>query len=202
LPLRGAALKITVRGMTGTPKHLGMQALEAGMTHILDSPNERGTLEMIVRRPRREEREVLEAGELHPDEGLQGDNWKERGSSRTADGSADPDVQLTLMNARVIALLGQEKTRWPLAGDQLYVDFDLSQKNVPAGTRLEIGSTLIEVTPHPHTGCKKFTARFGLDAMKFVNSETGRQLNLRGINAKIVRPGSIRVGDSVRKVST
>jgi hypothetical protein len=170
------------------------------MERILASPKDRGTLEMIVRRPRREEREVLDSGELDPAAGLRGDTWKERGSARTPDGSADPDVQLTLMNARVIALLAQDKTHWPLAGDQLFVDLDLSEANVPAGTRLEIGSALIEVTPHPHTGCKKFTARFGLEAMKFVNSETGRQLHLRGVNAKIVRAGEVRVGDSIRKV--
>ena len=185
--------------MTTVPKHLEMGELQAGMASILASPKDRGTLEMIVRRPQREQREILESGELDPAVGLRGDNWKERGSSKTPDGSADPDVQITLMNARVIALLAQEKTHWPLAGDQLFVDFDLSEANVPAGTRLEIGSAVIEVSPHPHTGCKKFTARFGVEAMKFVNSDTGRQLHLRGVNAKIVRGGSVRVGDSVLK---
>ena len=201
LAIAQRSLKIAAPGMTSAPKHLEMQQLEAGIAHILDSPKAEGTLEMIVRRPRCAEREVLGTGELHPAEGLRGDNWKERGSTRTPDGSADPDVQLTLMNARVIALLAQDKTHWPLAGDQLYVDFDLSEANVPAGTQLEIGSALIEVTPPPHTGCKKFTARFGLNAMHFVNSPTGRQLHLRGINAKIVRAGSVRVGDSVTKVN-
>ncbi len=177
-----------------------MEELEAGLEHILCSPREQGTLEMIVRRPRREEREVLVAGDLHPAEGLRGDTWKERGSSNTPDGSADPNVQLTLINTRLIALLAQEKTHWPLAGDQLFVDFNLSEDNVPAGTQLAIGSAIIEVTPPPHTGCKKFTARFGLDAMKFVNSPRGKQLHLRGINARIVKGGEVRVGDSVKKL--
>jgi len=132
-------------------------------------------------------------------DGLVGDNWKARGSRSTPDGSANPDMQLNVMNARVIELLAQSKDRWALAGDQLFVDFDLSETNVPAGTRLAIGKAVIEVTPPPHTGCKKFSARFGVDAMKFVNSPEGKQLHLRGINAKIVQPGIIRVGDGVSK---
>lgn len=177
-----------------------MEVLEAGLEQILLSPKERGTVEMIVRRPQREAREVIEEGELNPAEGLIGDNWKLRVNGTTPDATANIETQLTLMNARVIALLAQEKTFWPLAGDQLFVDLDLSEVNVPAGTQIEIGSAIIEVTPPPHTGCKKFTARYGLDAMKFVNSPRGKELHLRGINAKIVRAGKVKVGDSVRKV--
>jgi MOSC domain-containing protein YiiM len=104
------------------------------------------------------------------------------------------------MNARVIALIAQDEDRWPLAGDQLFVDLDLSKTNLPAGTRLALGSAVIEVTAEPHTGCRKFVDRFGLDAMQFVNSEAGRRLQLRGINAKVVQGGTIRVGDLVRKI--
>jgi MOSC domain-containing protein YiiM len=154
---------------------------------------------MIVRRPAVNEREVLTQAVLSLREGLEGDNWRSRGSSRTPDGSAHPGMQLNLMNARVIALIAQEKARWPLAGDQLYVDLDLSEDNLPPGTRLSLGTALIEVTAVPHLGCKKFVARFGLDAMKFVNSPLGRQLHLRGINAKVIRPGHIRQGDIVQK---
>ena len=96
--------------------------------------------------------------------------------------------------------MAQQKERWPLAGDQLYIDLDLSGESLPAGSRLAIGGAVLEVSSIPHMGCKKFVARFGLDAMKFVNSEIGRQLNLRGINAKVVQPGTIRVGDVVKKV--
>jgi MOSC domain-containing protein YiiM len=132
--------------------------------------------------------------------GLDGDNWKSRGSTRTPDGSANPETQITVMNARVIALLSPDKDRWPLAGDQLYVDFDLSETNVPAGTRLAIGEAVIEVTPPPHTGCGKFAARFGKDAVKFVNSEQGKALHMRGINTKVVKSGAIRAGDVVKKI--
>jgi hypothetical protein len=186
--------------MTSAPKYLSMDALEAGMEQILLSPKNHGTIEMIVRRPRREERQVLDEGELHPAEGLVGDSWKLRVNGTAPDASANIDTQLTLMNSRVVALLAQEKTYWPLAGDQLFVDLDLSEANLPPGTLVELGSAIIEVTPPPHTGCKKFTARFGLDAMKFVNSPRGKELHLRGVNAKIVQAGKVRVGDSVRKV--
>ena len=115
-------------------------------------------------------------------------------------GEPHPDMQLNIMNARVIALVAGSRDRWALAGDQLYIDLDLSADNLPAGTRLSIGSAIVEVTAVPHTGCGKFAARFGVDAVKFVNSPVGRQLNLRGINAKVIQPGTIRVGDVARKV--
>jgi hypothetical protein len=181
-------------------KHLTMAELEAGLDTIRQSPKEEGVIALIVRRPQVDAREVLEEGELDLVEGLLGDTWKVRGSSRTPDGAAHPDMQLNVMNARVIALLAREKDRWPLAGDQLFIDMDVSSENLPPGTRLALGSAVIEVTDQPHTGCKKFEARFGLDALKFVNSPLGRQLQLRGVNAKVTQPGVIRVGDFVKKI--
>lgn len=181
-------------------KHLTLTELEEGLDEIRQSPKDEGVLEMIVCRPRVNEREVLAEGELHPREGLVGDSWKNRGSSRTADGAAHPEMQLNIMNSRVIALVAQGKDRWPLAGDQLYLDLDLSAENLPAGTHLALGTAVIEVTAQPHTGCKKFVERFGLEAMKFVNSEVGKQLHLRGINAKVLEPGVIRIGQVAKKL--
>ena len=154
-----------------------------------------------MRRPQVGEREILQDGRLDLVEGLVGDSWKIRSSRRTADGTAHPDMQLNLMNSRVVQLLAQDKGRWHLAGDQLYVDLDLSEANLPPGTRLAIGSAVIEVTAEPHTGCSKFVERFGLDAMTFVNARERRDLHLRGINARVVTPGAIRVGDRVVKLS-
>jgi hypothetical protein len=177
-----------------------MEELEAGLDAIRQSPKNEGVLELIVRRPRLGEREVLQEGTLDVADGLVGDTWSTRGSSRSKDGLAHPDMQLNVMNSRVIALVAQERERWHLAGDQLFVDLDLSGENLPPGTRLALGSAVIEVTPQPHTGCQKFVSRFGMDAMKFVNSPMGRQLNLRGINAKVVLPGVIRVRDAAKKL--
>ena len=173
-------------------KHLTMEELEAGIDEICRSPKDDGVLELIVRRPHMSAREVLQDGELDPVYGLVGDNWKARGGLH-------PDTQLNVMNSRVAALVAQDRSRWPLAGDQLFIDLDLSEANLPAGTRLSLGSAVIEVTPQPHTGCGKFISRFGVDAAKFVNSPLGRELNLRGINAKVIEGGRIRVGDIVRK---
>jgi hypothetical protein len=184
----------------GDLKHLTLETLEARLDEIRQSPKDEGVLELIVRRPETDAREVLEEGVLDLAEGLLGDTWKIRGSTRTKDGSPHPDMQLNLMNSRVIALLAQRKDRWALAGDQLFVDLDLSDANLPPGTRLALGSAVIEVTDQPHTGCHKFQARFGRDAGKFVNSAVGKELHLRGINARVVQPGVIRVGDVVSKV--
>jgi hypothetical protein len=181
-------------------KHLSIKELEAGLEEICRSPRDCGLLELIVRRPSVGAREVLEQGELSLTEGLVGDSWANRGSSRTADGSAHPDMQLNVMNVRVIALVAQDRARWHLAGDEIYVDLDLSEENLPPGTRLGLGSAIIEVTAQPHTGCKKFVERFGNDAVRFVNSPLGKRLRLRGLNARVVQPGVIRVGEMVCKV--
>jgi len=179
---------------------LTTEELHAGLEGIRQSPKDEGVLELIVRRPRIGEREVLDEGQLDIVDGLVGDTWSTRGSRRSKDGLAHPDMQLNIMNARAIALVAQDRERWHLAGDQLFMDLDLSGENLPPGTRLAIGSAVIEVTAEPHTGCQKFVSRFGLDAMKFVNSPVGRELNLRGINARVVKPGTIRVRDVAKKV--
>jgi hypothetical protein len=171
------------------------------LDEIRQSPKDGGRLEMIVRRPESEQREVLQEGRLDAAEGLLGDNWKERSSARTPDGSPHPDMQLTIMNTRLIALLAQDKSRWQLAGDQLFIDMDLSEQNLPPGTQLALGSAVIEITDQPHTGCKKFSARFGLDAITFVSSDAGKELRLRGIYARVIQPGAIRVGDIAKKIA-
>jgi len=181
-------------------EHLSVTELEAGLERIRQALKDNGTLKMIVRRPRDDERETVDHAELDLQQGLVGDNWKTRGSKHTPDGSAPLYAQITVMNARCTALLAQSEERWGLAGDQLYVDFDLSEENIPPGTRLGIGSAVIEVSAEPHSGCKKFSARFGVEAMKFVNSPEGKRLHLRGINAKIIQAGTIRVGDMVSKI--
>lgn len=181
-------------------KHLTMEELEAALDHLRQAPKDDGVLHLIVRRPQTDEREVLEEAELDPVRGLIGDNWYVRGSSKTPDGSAHPEMQINIMNARVTALVAQEKDRWQLAGDQLYIDMDLSKVNLPARSRFAIGSAVLEVSPLPHTGCHKFVSRFGHDAMKFVNSTVGKELCLRGINAKVVQGGVVKVGETARKI--
>lgn len=189
-------------GQTVPMQHLNTDQLEAGLDLIRDSPTDRGRLEMIVRRPRAEEREVMPACELSVTEGLIGDDWVNRPSSRTADGGPHPDMQITVINSRLLRLVAVDPDRMVLAGDQLAADLDLSTDNLPAGTRLAIGEAIIEVTSEPHTGCKKFSSRFGQDALRFVNSTVGRELRLRGLNAKVVKPGVIRAGDRLSKTDS
>jgi hypothetical protein len=178
-----------------------MEYLAAGLEHIRQSPAAEGTLELIVCRPGVDARQILDEGHLDLLVGLSGDSWPTRTSRARPDGGPDPDAQLTVMNARCAALLaGPSEARWALAGDQLYLDFDLSATNLPAGSRLAIGEAVIEITAKPHRGCAKFSARFGPAATRFVNTGAGRALNLRGRNARVAVPGPVRRGDPVRRL--
>ena len=181
-------------------EHLDLATLEGGLDHVRRAPADHGTLELIVRRPAVDAREQLDEGTLDLTAGLVGDTWSSRPSKSTPDGSPDPVAQLTVMNVRAAALVAVKPERRELAGDQLFVDLDLSLDNLPPGTRLSLGSAVIEVSAKPHTGCAKFQARFGNDALRLVNSPDGRALRLRGLNARVVTPGTVRRGDTVRKL--
>jgi MOSC domain-containing protein YiiM len=173
--------------------HLELAVLEAGLPTVRESPADDGTVEMIIRRPATDEREVVDEARLDTVAGVVGDKWVGEDGNTLR--------QVTVMNARAAALVAGARERWPLAGDQIYVDLDLSEANLPPGTRLELGTAILEVSTEPHRGCKKFAARFGLDALRFVNSTVGYALHLRGINTRVVQPGVVRVGDQIKVVS-
>jgi MOSC domain-containing protein YiiM len=183
--------------MRQTPE---LTRLEDSLDHIREAPADGGTVELIARRPAEDERELLTEARLDTHEGLVGDTWLVRGSRHTADGGPNPESQITLMNARAAAAIAGERQHWALAGDQIYVDLDLSQTNLPPGSRIQIGSAVIEFSETPHTGCAKFSARFGNDALRFVNSPVGRELRLRGANCRVVMAGVVRPGDAIRKL--
>lgn len=178
-------------------QHLSRAQLEAGLGHVLDSPRAGGALVLLVRRPAVGVRELTAEATLDQASGVVGDNWLDRGSSSTPDRSADPQRQVTVMNARLAELVAGSRDRIPLAGDQLYVDLDISVGNLPAGSLLTVGDAVLEVSAAPHLGCAKFVARFGTDAMRFVNSRAGRQLRLRGMNTRVVQAGTVHLGDRV-----
>ena len=180
--------------------HRTFEELEAGLTQIRDAPSEQGTLRLIVARTEVNERQIVQQGELTMAGGLEGDNWLARGNLHTEDGSADPLRQVTIMNSRVLELIAGPTKEWPAAGDQLYADFDISETNAPAGTRLKIGNATLEVTEAPHLGCHKFRARYGRDALHWVNSEAGMALKLRGINTRVIHPGTIQTGDPITEL--
>ena len=176
--------------MEGTAPHRTAAEMEAALDHVRQAPSEAGSVALLVRRPDVEAREVLDEAELDATHGLVGDTWERRPTRTGPNGGPDPECQLTVMNVRFAALVAGDPERIPLAGDQIYVDFDLSEANLPPGTRVAIGGAVIEFTPPPHTGCAKFVQRFGVDAQRFVNSPVGRALRLRGANARVVRAAS------------
>jgi MOSC domain-containing protein YiiM len=173
--------------------------LDRHLADVRNAPADGGSVALIVIRPERDEREAVAEAVLDPAIGVVGDNWVARGSRSMPGGVADPEAQVTIMSTRVLAAFEPDATRWPLAGDQIYVDADLSVDNLPAGTRIAIGGALLEISEKPHTGCVKFGARFGPDALRWINSPVGRELRMRGVNARVVRGGTVRVGDTLRR---
>jgi hypothetical protein len=173
--------------------------LDQHLDHVLAAPRDAAPLELIVARPGPGERTILDEAVLDEQSGLVGDGWLARGSRSTPDRSANPAAQLTLMSTRVLAAIEPDRSRWPLAGDQLHLDLDLSAENLPAGTRLTVGEAVLEVTDLPHTGCAQFSARFGADALRWISTPTGRANRMRGMYVRIVTGGTVRLGDIVRK---
>jgi hypothetical protein len=184
---------------TKDSKHLSEDEIRSRFDYVLNAPKDKGKLRLIVRRPDVDLREILEEGQLNEAEGLVGDSWKNRPSSRTPDNSPHPNMQINIMNARMIEIIAGVKERWALAGDQLYIDFDLSDENLPVGSHLKIGEAVLEVSPQPHTGCKKFMQRFGEDAVRFVNAPNNKKHRLRGINARVIKKGNIKINDTITK---
>ncbi len=181
-------------------RHFSTDELDVNLDDVRQSPTDNGALELIASRPDIGERVLPKASTLSTETGLQGDNWSTRGKQQDPPREPNPEAQLTLMNKRAAQAVAGSQERWPLAGDQLYVDLDISVDNLPAGSKLQIGDAVVEITDEPHPGCKKFVERFGMDAMLWVNSDTGKQLRLRGVNTRIVQSGAISVGDSITKV--
>ncbi len=177
--------------------HRSTAELEAMVADILAAPKDAGPIEMIVRRPRTNQREIVDSAELSTEKGLVGDSWIER-----VDENGDPflPAQLTLMNSRVTDAVAGTRERWPLAGDQIYVDMDISRENLPAGSRIQAGSAVVEISEVPHTGCDKFASRFGKEALRFANVGIGRDNRFRGVNAFVVESGSVKVGDKITKL--
>ena len=192
-----AGVRDGVSVMISSVRQVDAETLLAGLDRVRESPRATGEVRLLVLRPAPGEREAVTKATLDRIEGVTGDNWLARGNPRTPDGSADPAAQVTVMNIRAAELVAGGPERIPLAGDQVYVDFDVSIDNLPPGSLLVIGDTVLRVSEKPHTGCQKFVERFGVDAMRFVNSPTGRRLRLRGVNTRVVTPGVVRVGDQV-----
>lgn len=178
-----------------------MSELRALAEQVRRSPGDEGTLRLIVARPAEDERIVLNEAELSVEDGLVGDNWGDRPSSRSDDGGPHPNMQLNIINSRFAEGISRDdRGRQVLAGDQLHIDFDLSEANIPPWTKLAMGDAVIEITDQPHTGCAKFVQRFGLEAQKFTRTSVGQDLHLRGVNARVHTPGTIRQGDVIRKL--
>jgi len=180
--------------------HLSEAELATGLPQVRQSPADGGTVVQIVVRPDRDLRELPQSCTVTPEAGIPADRWARHCTHQLPDGRLNPETQLTLMNTRCLALVAGSRDRWALAGDNLIVDLDLSEGNLATGQRLKIGEAILEITAKPHTGCSKFSGRFGAEALQFVNSPEGKALRLRGVHAQVIQPGRITVGDRIEKL--
>ena len=174
--------------------------LDRHTAHVRAAPRDEAAITLIVTRPDTDQREVVASAQLTPEEGLVGDHWLARGNAKMPGGVANPEAQITLMSTRVLEAIEPDPARWPIAGDQLYLDMDLSESNLPAGTRLAVGEAEVLVTELPHTGCVKFAGRFGHDALRWISTHEGRSMRMRGMYVKVVRAGAVHTGDMVRRI--
>jgi MOSC domain-containing protein YiiM len=167
--------------------------LERGLAALTATPADRGRVALIVRRVENGRREVPGRVTIAPDTGVPGDAWGRRPGR-------DPAMQLAVMQLDVAELIANGQ---PLAlyGDNLFLDLDLSTRNLPLGSRVRAGDVVLEVTPAPHNGCRKFRARFGDEALRFVSSPSLRSRNLRGIYLRVVAAGALACGDAVEVLS-
>lgn len=182
-----------------TMQHVTAQEIERRMSWVLDSPRDNGVVQLIVVRPQTDQRTVIDRAHFSPETGVAGDNWQHDCWKKLSDGHSDPDVQVAIMNARMIEVLASDPAHWPLAGDQLFVDFDLSTSNLSPGDQLKVGGAILEITAEPHRGCRKFKQRFGDHALHCVNSTQGDSHRLRGVYAKIIVAGNVETGDVISK---
>ena len=182
-----------------TDLHVAREDLDARLPELRALDAAEGTLELIVRRPSEGDRELPATAEISLEAGLVGDRWR-ASAHRDEAGAVSRENQLTLMSIRMLELIA-EPERWPLSGDNLLVDMGLAMESLPIGSRLAIGEeVVVQISEVPHTGCAKFSARFGSDALRFVNSPEGRVLRLRGVNAHVIEPGTVSTGDAIRRI--
>ncbi len=180
--------------------HPTLEQLELSLETIAASPSKQGTVELIISRPETGKRVVHTIGNFSKTGGLEGDNWANDCWKTLPDGKSDPIVQIAITNTRLLAAICPDKSRWPLAGDQIYTELNLSKTNLPVGTRLSAGTVILEITQEPHLGCSQYAEHFGKDSLKFTLTPRGRELNLRGIYAKVIKSGSINTGDRISKI--
>lgn len=182
------------------PRHLTRAELAAALPQVTAGPKDHGELKAIFVRPGPGQRLDVSSVAISSAGGLEGDHWAKGCWKSLPDGSPDPDVQVFIMNARFLDLIAQERSHWASCGNSFVADMDLGADNLPVGTRLKAGSAELEITAVPGTGCEAFIEWYGRDACVFVNTGEGKKNRLRGVYARVVKDGVVRIGDTLTKI--
>ena len=179
------------------------KGLDKPINYNQSSPRDNGVVKLLVIRPETHVRTLPNAVVVSVEQGVVGDKWEAECTIKLENGKSNPDLQIAIINTKVIKEIAQsdfDMDRLALAGDNIYADLNLCEENMPVGQQIQIGNTLLEVTPFPHFGCKKFSERYSVEDLKVVNSTAGKPQHLRGIYVKVIKNGSISIGESIKKI--
>lgn len=174
--------------------------LDRAWPDIMAAPKDGAAIEMLCLRPAMGERRFVDEIHVTREEGIPGERWLTQPWMRLPGGQPDPAIQVSFLQRRVLDLVWRDREGTPHPGDTFVVDMDLSEANLPAGSLLQVGSAVLEVSTVFNNACAKWKKRYGDDALDWVRAYENKEFRPRGVLAKVHRDGVFRAGDRLTRI--